>query len=461
MSETVQPSPLDHARAHLVIRVQQLIPQSITAQLTGLVAISVLSGVTVFGAIVWFLLDPPARDDSPVFAAVHVTEITRLMRATTSAAEADQLLTTIRRSGLDIRRVALADLVPSTTNLLSSRLALHPLAAMPDIELLTGLRDPASPPSQIVTRLDQSNGLIFNLTINAWSLFVPPTALVLLIMALFVLLLSIYAVRWITAPLADIADAAASFGRSPHTHAALDLRGPREITQVTDALNEMRARIRQLLDDRTHMLAAISHDLRTPLTRLRLRAERIKNDGLRTLMLRDLTKVGRMLDDTLEYLRDDTKSESLTRVDLPSLLQTICWDFSDIGHAVSYVGPERFTYACRPRALTRAVTNIVENASKHSSVVNVTLGVAADNAVRIEISDNGPGIPGDLLEKVFQPFFKVDNARSENKAGFGLGLSIALDIVKRHGGNIEMGPQEPVGLRVLMVLPAPTPLQPV
>lgn len=95
----------------------------------------------------------------------------------------------------------------------------------------------------------------------------------------------------------------------------------------------MRSRIRQLLDDRTYMLAAISHDLRTPLTRLRLRAERIKNDGLRSLMLRELTKVSRMLDDTLKFLRADAKSEALTRVNLPSLLQTICWDFADIGHA--------------------------------------------------------------------------------------------------------------------------------
>jgi signal transduction histidine kinase len=250
-----------------------------------------------------------------------------------------------------------------------------------------------------------------------------------------------------------VANAAAAFGRSQLGGSELNRRGPREIIQVTDALNEMRIRISGLLDDRTRMLAAISHDLRTPLTRLRLRSERINQDGLRTAMQNDLTVVSRMLDDTLEYLRDDARSETVARIDLASFLQTICSDFADVGHAVSYAGPPRLTYACRPRALSRAITNIVENAVKHGRNVTVGLSRTTPDQIEIEVLDDGPGIPSALRTKVFEPFFKADDARSRDNGGFGLGLSIARDIIKRHGGGIEMRPREPSGLRVLLVLP--------
>jgi signal transduction histidine kinase len=434
-------------------RISRLLPQSITAQITGLVAVSVLLGVTLLAAILWFLYDPPARDDSPIYAAARLTEITRLVRAASGATEIDAVLAAIRRSGLEVKRVNLADLVPGKIDTLSSLLAMHPLETHRDIEILSDLRDPAGPPSQIIARLDENHGLMFNLAVRTWPLFVPPTALLVIIVVFSALLMSIYAVRWVVAPLAAVASAATSFGRSPQAYDALSRRGPREIIQVADALNEMRTRIRMLLDDRTRMLAAISHDLRTPLTRLRLRAEQIQQDSLRAPMLRDLTKVGRMLDDTLEYLRDDSKSEPLTRVDLPSFLQTICSDFSDMGHAVTYAGPERFSYACHPRALSRAVTNIVENGVKHAVTISVGLSTNNDRSIEIDVSDDGPGIPDPLRDKVFQPFFKVDDARSENNSGFGLGLSIALEIMKRHGGSIEMRPRQPTGLQVLMVLP--------
>lgn len=232
MSETARPCLrfLNRDRARILTYVQPLMPQSIAAQLTGLVAISVLVGVILLGTTIWFLFDPPARADSPVFAAARITEITHLMRAAASSAEADRLLTTIRRSGLDVKRIAMVDLVPSTVDVFSSRFAMRPLAAQHDIELLTGLRGPSSSPSQIVTRLDYRSGLVFNIAINPWPMFIPSTALLLMITVFSVLLLSIYAIRWVTAPLADIANAAASFGRSPHTHAALSPRGPRKIT---------------------------------------------------------------------------------------------------------------------------------------------------------------------------------------------------------------------------------------
>ncbi|WP_456855843.1 sensor histidine kinase [Bradyrhizobium sp. USDA 4501] len=199
------------------------------------------------------------------------------------------------------------------------------------------------------------------------------------------------------------------------------------------------------------MLAAISHDLRTPLTRLRLRTERVGDDTLRPAMLGDIAKMTRMINETLEYLREDARSEAASFIDLPSFLQTICSDFADMGHAVSYAGPARLPYACRPRALSRAATKIVENAVKHGSKVAVTLRPMEAGHIEIEVADDGPGIPPALHDKVFEPFFKADSARQEG--GFGLGLSIAQDIAKRHGGSIALSLREPSGLLVSMLLP--------
>ena len=231
--------------------------------------------------------------------------------------------------------------------------------------------------------------------------------------------------------------------------------GPREIAQVARALNEMRGRIRSLVDNRTQMLVAIGHDLRTPLTRLRLRAERVGNEPLREGMLREIAAIDAMIDETLAYFRDDARSEVVSRVDLPSLLQTICTEFADVGYVISYRGPEHFAYCCRVSALARAITNAIENATKHASAVWVTLEILGDGAVEIEIADDGPGIPASMREAVFDPFFKGDAARTTSaRTGFGLGLSIARDVVREHGGKIALLDRTPTGLRVRIWLPA-------
>jgi signal transduction histidine kinase len=284
--------------------------------------------------------------------------------------------------------------------------------------------------------------------------FLVPTVLTLAIVLVFVTLLSIYAVRWVIAPLSSVAAAAQSFGRSPDDNRMVSRSGPREIAQVADALNDMRTRIRALLDDRTRMLAAISHDLRTPLTRLRLRAERVGDQDLREGMLHEIARVTRMLDETLDYLREDVRLESTSRIDLPSILQTVCAEFADVGHAVSYEGPAHLTWTCRPGVLTRAISNVVDNAVKHGSAVTVALRARADGAVEIDVADDGPGIPLSLREKVFDPFFKGDDARSSaERSGFGLGLSIARGVVRGHGGEIDLLDRTPRGLIVRISLP--------
>jgi signal transduction histidine kinase len=224
------------------------------------------------------------------------------------------------------------------------------------------------------------------------------------------------------------------------------------IVAIVALSREMRTRIRTLLDDRTRLLAAISHDLRTPLTRLRLRAERTAPEA-RDGMLRDIDRIGRLLDETLEYLRSDLRAERFERTDLASLVQTICAEFADVGYAVSYEGPSRLAWMCRPSALARAVTNIIDNATKHGTSVGIALHVGND-AVHIDVCDDGQGIPISLHAKVFEPFFKIEApAASVDPVGFGLGLAIARDVVKGHGGVIELRNRPFGGLLVRLSLP--------
>lgn len=427
---------------------------SITTQITGIVAISVLLGVVlvVTSVLVFF-------EHNPSTAAVRIADVTLFVKAAESPDDAAAIVVAAQRAGMKVTHVALADLeVPSgNTQLpLLARLVAGQLESNWGIDVIEGARFSGGSADQLAVRVGDYGALLFDASagVNLWHFVLAPTVLTLTIVLVFVTLLSVYAVRWIIEPLSSVAAAAHSFGRAPNDDRIVSHSGPREIAQVAEALNDMRTRIRALLDDRTRMLTAISHDLRTPLTRLRLRAERIGDQDLRDGMLHEIARVTRMLVETLDYLREDVGSESMSRIDLPSVLQTICAEFADVGHAVSYEGPARLTWTCRPSVLTRAISNVVDNAVKHGSAVTVALHARGDGTVEIDVADNGPGIPSSLREKVFDPFFKGDDARSSaNLGGFGLGLSIARDVVKGHGGEIDLLDRTPSGLIVRMSLP--------
>ena len=305
----------------------------------------------------------------------------------------------------------------------------------------------------VFLKLGDDNALRFEISPHGGlrNLWFVQTICALAIITSSILFLSIYAVRWITSPLSSIASAARSFGRAGGDDAELSVDGPREIEQAAEALNDMRKRVRALVNERTQMLVAISHDLRTPLTRLRLRVERLKDASPRAAMLQDIVTINDMLGETLAYVREGNHREEASLTDLPSLLETIAAQFADIGHEVSYRGPDRLAFAGRVQAIGRAVTNVVENATKFGSRADIILRALGDGAVKIEITDDGPGIAPELLDRVFEPFFKGDSARSiEGRTGFGLGLSIARDIVERHGGAIELVNRERDGLSVSM-----------
>ncbi|MGA0533943.1 sensor histidine kinase [Hansschlegelia sp. KR7-227] len=270
------------------------------------------------------------------------------------------------------------------------------------------------------------------------------------------LLLSFYANTMIMVPLTRFARAAHALDPDDGPDRPFEETGVREISLLARALNDMRARIRQMIDERTRMVRAISHDLRTPLTRLRMRAERSSDDALRDAMLADIVRIDAMIQETLTYLQREVASEATLRVDLPSLLQTVCYDFANMDFPVSYQGPYRLAFDCKPQALVRAVTNLVENGVKFAHVVTVRLKPLADGSVRIEVADDGPGIPEELRVRVLEPFFKADASRSAGaQGGFGLGLSIVHDVVGGHGGSMVLLDAEPQGLVVRLHLPAP------
>jgi signal transduction histidine kinase len=280
-----------------------------------------------------------------------------------------------------------------------------------------------------------------------------PWMTTLLFAVISLTLLGLWAARALTAPLSSFAKAAEDFSLDG-TAAPLPERGPEEIRSVARALNRMRERIRALIDDRTKMLAAISHDLRTPITRMRLRSEFIEDDGHRSRMLRDLDQMRSMLESVLSFLRNDRKLEAMTLVDIATTLQLITDQFTDMGHKVVYDGPEHAMATARPDDLHRSVTNLVENAVRFGAEARLRLVVAPD-LITIEVEDDGPGISDARKEVMLEPFVRGDDARNMDEAsGFGLGLSIARAIVLTHGGTLSLHDRQPHGLIVRIQLPA-------
>ncbi len=439
----------------------RLAPRSITAQITGIMVAAVVVGVGLASAVLLYLFyDWQTGANMELVAATRAARIAAIVRNAEAAQSQEELAKIVsghRWPSMDVEEMPLQGLdakpnreprnpayLQSIKSMLEEAWGIVPLANMPSSDMN----------DQVAVKVNKDTVLIFDASPHAplHSIVLIQSTCALAIITFIILFLSLYAVRWITSPLSSIASAARSFGHSSAEEDALDTNGPREIAQVAEALNDMRKRVRTLVNERTQMLAAISHDLRTPLTRLRLRTERLSDANLSESMLRDIATINDMLGETLAYLREGGRSEPVQLVDLPSMLQTICAEFTDVGFDVSYEGPDRLVFVCRPDALTRAVTNIVDNATKHGTAATVALRVAEDMKVRIEISDDGPGIPEPLRRKVFEPFFKGDSARSSSGRGFGLGLSIARDIVRRHDGEIDLLDNVPSGLKVRLTM---------
>lgn len=298
---------------------------------------------------------------------------------------------------------------------------------------------------------------------GSWLNFVAPVespepfwslrfALSMIVMLLAVGVLSALIVHQLTRPLGTFARAAQRVGTDVKAP-SIPERGPAEVRQAIRAFNEMQDRLRRFIEDRTQMLAAISHDLGTPITRLRLRAEFVEDEEQQKKMLADLDDMEKMVFSALSFARDEAASERPAMVDLRTLLQRVCNDMADAGHAITFdIGNDAVPYGCRPAALRRALTNLIDNAIKYGGRARVSLQSDQDR-VLVQIDDDGPGIPEDLREDAFKPFRRLEASRSRETGGTGLGLTVARTIVRAHGGDIALMNRSGGGLRVEVQLP--------
>ena len=272
----------------------------------------------------------------------------------------------------------------------------------------------------------------------------------LLITLIIVIIVAMFAVRQTTRPLQQLALAADTFG-SDLDAPPLAETGPTETRLAALAFNRMQSRIKRLVNERSRALAAVSHDLRTPLTRLRLRAELVDDETLRDQMAADLDSMATMIDATLDYLRGLQDSEPERRIDINALLQSLSEDAAVLGKEVSIQGLARAPYSGRLSALRRALQNLIDNAIKYGHSAHILIDDAA--ALRITVEDEGPGIPPAELAYVTEPFYRPDSSRSRETGGVGLGLSIVKDIVLKHGGELLLANRQQGGLSVTLVLP--------
>ncbi|HTJ65768.1 MAG TPA: ATP-binding protein [Alphaproteobacteria bacterium] len=282
-------------------------------------------------------------------------------------------------------------------------------------------------------------------------LFTPSFAAYIGALLAVALLGSIWAVTLATRPLRRLSEAADRFGADVNA-APMPVAGPREVRQAAAAFNRMQQRLRQFILDRTRMLAAISHDLRTPLTRMRLRAEMIDDGEQRDRMLGDLHEMEEMIGATMAFAREESSEEQSEPVALDRLLDTIVDDAVETGQPVTKGLIEPVTTRVRPRALKRALVNIVENAVRYGEGAAVSLARSGDEA-RIRIVDHGPGIPEAERDAVLRPFYRCEGSRSRDTGGIGLGLSIASDTITAHGGRLILSETSGGGLTVEVRLP--------
>lgn len=270
------------------------------------------------------------------------------------------------------------------------------------------------------------------------------------LMALGALAVAILLVRWLTRPLTTMARAAMAFSGTGQPIAVPE-DGPRELRELAAALNEMQQRISRLVTDRTQALAAVSHDLKTPITRLRFRAEAVSEPAARQAMVADLVEMERMIDQTLTYLRGDPDNEERRPVDLVAILETITNDAADTGADVVLGGSRSAIVPGRRLALKRAFSNLIDNAVKYGRRARIE--VAEGDSIIVTIADSGPGIPEGNMQRALEPFVRLEPSRNLETGGFGLGLTIARDIIAHHGGTLDLANLPTGGLCVTIRLP--------
>jgi len=276
-------------------------------------------------------------------------------------------------------------------------------------------------------------------------------ALTLLILLGSVILLSLIAVRWVTGPISTLATAAERLGEDIN-RPPLAETGPTEVRRAAKAFNTMQQRLSRFISERTRILTAMSHDLKTPITRLRLRTELLEDETLRGKFEKDLQEMESMVTQTLEFMRDANAVEALQRVDVMALLESLQSNYEESGGSVQIEGIATRAFLARPLALRRCVTNLLDNAIRYGRRATIKLEDDVD-ALTIRILDEGPGMTEHELEQAFEPFFRGEASRSRETGGTGLGLGIARNIARAHSGDVLLRNRPAGGLEAILSLP--------
>lgn len=290
-------------------------------------------------------------------------------------------------------------------------------------------------------------------SLGRWAL---PTLISMVFTGGSICLIVVFMVQRLTRPLQQLTEVAERVGRG-ESITPIPEEGPADIQQTIRAFNRMYERLQRFVQDRTRMLAAISHDLRSPITSLRLQVELMKDQDARGKMLETLDDMQRMTEATLAFARDEASTEVSRSVDLSALIDSLCQDLADMGMEVKFESAKKTPYTCRPISLKRALRNLIENAVSYGGRVEVKLR-QNDTEFQIVIQDSGPGIPEQDFERVFQPFVRLEESRNKQTGGIGLGMAIARSIVRNHGGDISLANTPGGGLTVTIHLPV-SPLQ--
>jgi signal transduction histidine kinase len=303
--------------------------------------------------------------------------------------------------------------------------------------------------------LDDGTLLNFSYLPPSTSGGIPPRVLLALLGQLVIIvILTLVAVRWATRPLSDLAAAAEKIGVNTDSP-PLDESGPAEVRHAARAFNRMQTRIASHLRDRTRLLAAISHDLKTPITRLRLRSELLADEKLKEKFVRDLQEMETMVGRSLEFAKGTDASEPAQPINVVALVESLQEDYREGGALVEVEGSAH-SFVGRPLAIKQCLRNLVDNAVKYGGRAKIILA-DADEALSIRIRDAGKGIPEEMLERVFDPFFRLEESRNRDTGGTGLGLSIARSVAEAHAGNVVLRNVVDGGLEAILTLPRAKP----
>lgn len=287
----------------------------------------------------------------------------------------------------------------------------------------------------------------FHITPPLWPL---ANVISISITAAFLVLIAIFMIRRITKPLSKLTEAATQLGCGERVE-PLSEAGPEDIKTASIAFNQMNSRLQRYMTDRTNMLAAVSHDLRTPITTLRLRTELMDEGPTQDAFLNTLNEMQSITDSTLSFIREEKSTEPSQLIDINTLLDAICQDLLIQNKEANLLNHEPCFYTCRSIALKRALSNLIENAITYGKKAHIEL-IKTPTQLKITIIDEGPGIDENQLEEVFKPFVRLDKSRHQT-TGTGLGLAIARSIIQNHGGDIKLVNNSDKGLTAHIILP--------